>query len=160
MTDNSSPRLHLWRRPFVEGQPTLGSFLMEVHRSVMRHTFVRSIELPWMNNAPKVSCIPPGEPGAEAVYSMRFTMSKRFGKKLWEVMDVEGRSGIRIHTGNYSGPEVSDSLGCILPVRQWTDLNKDGVIDGSGSKEAIAMLHEELRPYEATGIDLVVRNAK
>lgn len=154
----SKPKLHLWRRPFTAGAPVLGSFLMETAPNIMRHTYVRCIELPWVDNKNDVSCIPPGDPGQTIEYAMRYTMSRRFGKMLWEVTGVEGRTGIRIHAGNFAGPKLSDSEGCLLPCLQWADINKDGVMDGTGSRKALDMLHEELSKYQDTGITLVVRN--
>jgi hypothetical protein len=77
---------------------------------------------------------------------------------MWEVLAVPGRAGIRIHSGNYAGDKLSDSLGCILPCLKWADINADGVIDGTGSKAAMAMLEDELRPFEKTGINLVVKS--
>lgn len=69
-------------------------------------------ELPWRGNAVGKSCIPAGE------YQAKLTRSQRFNKDLYEVMGVKGRSGIRIHVGNYCGDVTkgkrSDVEGCIL----------------------------------------------
>ena len=88
---------------------------------------------------------------------MRWSMSNRFKRMMWEVLDVPDRAGIRIHSGNYAGDRLSDSEGCILPVQQWSDINGDGVVDGTGSKKALEELETLLRPYEATGIDIDIR---
>lgn len=146
------PKLILKRQKFVTGQPVLGSFLMEDAPPLLRHLFIRTIELPWKDNAKGKSCIPEGE------YRMRYTMSNRFKTMLWEVMKVPGRSGIRIHAGNYAGDRISDSEGCILPCMKWADINGDGVIDGAQSRQAMQILECELRQFEGTGIDLSVRN--
>lgn len=53
-----------------------------------------SLELPWRNNAPSVSCIPPG------LYKAVLTHSPRFGRPLYLVGPVSGRTGIRIHAAN------------------------------------------------------------
>lgn len=144
------PRLILQRRPFEEGQPTRGSFLWESAAGVMRHLMVRSLELPWHNNAPRISCIPAG------AYPMKWTFSPTFNRMMWLVEDVPGRTGIRIHSGNYAGDKVSDSLGCILPCVQWADINGDGVLDGTASKVATATLEQHLSKYQDSGITLVV----
>lgn len=46
----------------------------------------------------------------EGRYLMRFTYSPKFGKRLFQLMDVPLFDGIRIHSGN----SVKDTLGCIL----------------------------------------------
>lgn len=71
-----------------------------------------SIELPWKDNQPHLSCIPTGE------YFCVMVNSPRFGW-VYQVMDVEGRTHILIHAGNFAGDTSigrhTDSLGCILP---------------------------------------------
>lgn len=46
----------------------------------------------------------------EGRYLMRFTYSPKFGKRLFQLMDVPIFDGIRIHSGN----SVKDTQGCIL----------------------------------------------
>jgi hypothetical protein len=65
---------------------------------------IYSLEDPWKENAPDVSCIPEGE------YPLAYTMSKRFKHETPEIQKVPGRSGIRIHGGNTE----ADTLGCPL----------------------------------------------
>ncbi len=69
-------------------------------------------ELPWRDNHSDVSCIPGG------IYQCRMTLSPHFGYKTYEIMDVPGRVGERIHSGNFCGDKSkgfkSDVLGCIL----------------------------------------------
>ena len=60
-------------------------------------------ELPWKFNRSNESCIP------EGVYIMKPYTSSHHGD-CFKLIDVEGRSVIRVHSGNKS----SDSLGCIL----------------------------------------------
>lgn len=146
------PELLLQRQKSDKGQPTRGSFYLVDAPPIMRALFVRCIELPWHDNAARTSCIPVGR------YKMRYSMSNRFKKMMWEVLNVPGRAGIRIHSGNYAGDKLSDSLGCILPCLKWQDINADGVLDGVESKKALSMLEDELRPFEKTGIDLVIKS--
>lgn len=51
-----------------------------------------------------ITAIPAGE------YKVKKTFSPRFGKKLPEVLNVFGFSGVRIHAGN----TAKDTDGCIL----------------------------------------------
>lgn len=64
-----------------------------------------TLELPDRGNAPRVSCIPAGE------YKVILNYSPAFKRVLPLLLDVPGRSGIRIHRGNWP----KDSTGCILP---------------------------------------------
>lgn len=72
------------------------------------------IELPWRNNTPNMSCIPTG------VYDVVPFESPRFGR-VWEVTNVEGRTYILIHPGNFAGDRDkglwSDLRGCLAPGR-------------------------------------------
>lgn len=66
------------------------------------------LELPWRDNRPTVSCIPPG------FYPLAW--SER--NSAYQVQNVSGRSGILIHAGNFAGAKdigyKSDVEGCIL----------------------------------------------
>jgi hypothetical protein len=71
----------------------------------------RTLELPWRANRRNHSCIPAGR------YICRRVKSEKFGE-TFEVMDVEDRTGILFHVGNFAGDTDrgyrSDSDGCIL----------------------------------------------
>lgn len=84
-----------------------------------------TIELPWLNNVKKVSCIPEGE----------YFLKKRYSKKFrWhiEVADVENRSFILFHPANNAQKELN---GCIAPV---TKLSGSGL--GLESRQAFIKL--------------------
>lgn len=73
-------------------------------------TVFDTIELPWVQNATSISCIP------EGVYSLNKRASgvvnrTSHGKYSagWEVANVQGRTYIMIHIGN----KVTDFEGCI-----------------------------------------------
>jgi len=72
-----------------------------------------TIELPWRDNAPNVSCIPTGE------YDVIWCWSNHFKRYLYLLDGVPGRSGVRIHAGNLAGDITrglrTHSQGCILP---------------------------------------------
>lgn len=78
---------------------TLG--VLEVEGSTFK-----TIERPWLNNAPNRSCIPAGK------YHCNYLKRSLSGKykRVWHLQDVSNRSGILIHKGNL----VSHSLGCII----------------------------------------------
>tara|TARA_R110002074_G_scaffold299959_2_gene471361 strand:- start:122 stop:607 length:486 start_codon:yes stop_codon:yes gene_type:complete len=74
---------------------TMGSMLVGDQRFY-------SIERPWLENAPNVSCIP------EGTYSVGWRESPRFGE-TWHIQDVPGRTHILIHAANFP----HDVEGCI-----------------------------------------------
>ncbi len=84
-----------------------------------------TIELPWLGNQRRISCIPEGE----------YILRKRFSPKFkWHflLMDVPGRDLILIHPANDAKLEL---LGCIAPVTVHTGIGK-----GSASRKALAKL--------------------
>lgn len=62
-----------------------------------------TLELPWKDNQPFISCIPPG------TYTCSKVLSKRHGT-TFQIDDVPGRDGILFHVGNFP----KDTEGCIL----------------------------------------------
>ncbi len=78
-----------------------------------------TLERPWKQNAPNISCIPLG------LYFCKWTFSWRLLKYTYEVQNVKNRSGIRIHPGNY----FFDIEGCILLGSHFQDINKDKELD-------------------------------
>lgn len=71
-----------------------------------------TLELPWRDNQPTISCIPTGR------YRFVFCWSNALKRNTWRVVDVVGRAGILMHAGNAAGAldaeYQSDSIGCIL----------------------------------------------
>jgi hypothetical protein len=74
---------------------TLTRFLYGEDRTIGRITYkdfeAWTLELPHLANKPNESCIPEGE------YRLEFNDSPKFGRKMWLVAGVPGRSGIRVH---------------------------------------------------------------
>jgi hypothetical protein len=66
-------------------------------------TIFASLELPYRNNAPRISCIDNGK------YDCQLVKSPKFGE-VYEITHVPGRSEILIHPGN----TVRDIQGCVL----------------------------------------------
>lgn len=74
-----------------------------------------TLELPWRNNAPNISCVPAGE------YECLFVKTRRpIGgrQQLYWLKNAPGRTGVLIHAGTFAGnKEVgykANVLGCIL----------------------------------------------
>lgn len=91
----------------------------------------KTIELPWRNNQPSVSCIPEGK------YVLQLRDSERFGRHL-EIIDVPKRSLILFHPANDALRELR---GCIAPV---TELVGQGM--GTESRLAFRKLMDRLTP--------------
>lgn len=72
---------------------------------------IPTLERPWKNNEPNVSCI---DCGMHDLIFRDSSLTKRLTKgnheKTWEILDVEGRTDILVHIGNF----VHNSLGCVL----------------------------------------------
>src|SRR5882757_6858222 len=82
-----------------------------------------TIELPWKDNVPRVSCIPPGR------YALAKRYSPKFGRHL-QLVNVPGRQWILIHPANDALLELE---GCIAPVTELTG-------EGKGSQSRMAFL--------------------
>jgi len=92
-----------------------------------------TIERPWLDNAPNVSCIP------EGTYDTGWRDSPRFGE-TWHIKDVADRTYILIHAANFS----KDVQGCI---GLGTGLMGDRVAV-SNSRKAVARFEEITRNME------------
>ncbi|MCB2200866.1 hypothetical protein KQI63_15785 [bacterium] len=90
---------------------TFGELSIEAPQVPQLAFTCRTIELPWRDNAEGKSCIPSGD------YRVVTSYSKKFDRYLFEVLDVPGRSGVRIHEMNFAGDESkgfkAESDGCI-----------------------------------------------
>lgn len=93
----------------------------------------KTLELPWLDNEPQKSCIPPG------TYKVVDRYSPKYGNHF-HVLNVPGRSYILIHVGNY----YTEIRGCILVGQTHQDINKDGIRDVTSSKATMAKLNELL----------------
>ena len=76
------------------------------------------LELPWMDNQRKISCIP------EGTYKVQSEINVKFGK-CYRILNVPGRDGILQHPGNYT----KQILGCQLPGVKFTNLDSDAIPD-------------------------------
>ncbi len=74
-----------------DGQATVGRLSIADDPAAAWYT----IERPWLDNKPNVSCIPCG------TYLMAPRHYNRGGYDAWEVLDVPGRSHILVHVANW-----------------------------------------------------------
>lgn len=98
-----------------------------------------TLELPWKDNKPSISCIPPG------IYKFKKRFSPNKQMLVIELEGVEGRTYIQIHIGN----RTAQIEGCILPGTGIKDYNDDGIPDVVGSVEAFNKIME-LAPENGT----------
>ncbi len=107
----------------------------------------KTLELPWLGNQQRVSCIPVG------TYRLVPRSSQKFGDHLHvqstEGGEVPGRSFILIHRGNYH----TQILGCILVGRAHADINRDGFLDVTASTDTMADLLK--RVTQSTELEIV-----
>lgn len=85
----------------------------------------KTLELPWLDNQRNISCIPEGEYKVVVRYSQKY-------KRHLHILDVNDRSFILIHWGNYAGsinPKTKrpDIRGCILTGDSYKDITGDGI---------------------------------
>jgi hypothetical protein len=92
-----------------------------------------TLELPDLQNAPNISCVPKG------TYDVSYTRSGLFKKSTYELLKVPNRSGIRLHSGNYAWKKdgKGDIQGCILLGSGFSDINKDNNEDIINSRLTI-----------------------
>lgn len=83
-----------------------------------------TLELPYMNNQSRISCIPKG-----IYFCKKVAASKAIPYPHISIQDVPGRSGICIHKANY----VTQLKGCIAVGASEVDMNKDGQKDVTSS---------------------------
>jgi hypothetical protein len=89
----------------------------------------QTLELSWKKNAKQISCIPKG------VYKVRKRTSAKYGEHF-HVLNVPNRDMILMHFSNFH----SDLLGCIAPGKGLKDINNDGRLDVTGSRQAMKEL--------------------
>ena len=80
-----------------------------------------SVELPWKQNAPQISCIPAGE------YTVKKSFYDKGGYECYEIQNVPNRSDILIHAGN----TINDIRGCILIGYGWGRLGVNPAVINS-----------------------------
>lgn len=93
----------------------------------------RSLERPWDKNINNVSCIPAGSYRCEWTKSTRLSLIAGHDVFTYEVLNVSGRAGIRIHSANY----YSQLAGCIAMGSALKDINADAQLDAIHSGDTV-----------------------
>lgn len=96
---------------------TIGDLAVDDFRCV-------TLELPWKNNKPDISCIPANE------YICRWTLRPKHGW-VYQVTNVPNRADILLHCGNFE----KDTEGCILLGKD--SLTVDGQKEIDYSKDTV-----------------------
>jgi hypothetical protein len=122
---------------------TLGILLVE------NYAFCCTLERPWLDNKPNLSCIPAGK------YLCKEHQSPKFGK-TFEVMNVPCRTDILFHAGNFA----ENSLGCILLGASFTttysNLESRRMI--SSSRKTFNIFIESMKNKKIKEFDLIIRD--
>lgn len=71
--------------------------------------FAVSLERPWLDNKPEISCIPAG------TYLCKRRWSDHFQREVFEISDVPGRTNILIHPANL----VTQLEGCVAIAEKY-----------------------------------------
>jgi hypothetical protein len=109
------------------GKETLGK--LTIHDEIKECFSCKTLELSWKDNKQKISCIPRGE------YLVNIRFSAKHGEHFI-IEDVEGRDYILIHAANYH----SQLRGCIAVGKTYADINKDGELDVTSSRDTMDSL--------------------
>ena len=102
-----------------------------------------TLELPWKGNKTNLSCIPRG------VYHVSHRESEKYGNHL-HIEDVKDRSYILIHVANY----VSQLRGCIAVGSSFADINRDGILDVTSSRNTLNKL-VDIVPIEGMPLEII-----
>lgn len=125
--------VHLLRLRY-ELKQTLGVLLVTLDEEVI--FTCKTLELPWLDNKPKISCVSPG------IFPLVWEYSDKFKKYLWELKDVPGRSESKIHNANY----VRQLEGCIAVGKKFIDIDYDGLRDVTSSVNTLKAFHAVMEP--------------
>jgi hypothetical protein len=106
-----------------------------------------TLELPWRDNQRSISCIPAG------TYEVKIRVSPRYGEIYW-VTEVENRTYILIHSGNYAGDTKKGYKthvnGCILLGKKMGFLGEQRAILNSRITVRKFMNHMKMDKFEMT----------
>ena len=121
----------LYQTPIEDPKQTEGELYIVKNNAIIYDC--KTLELPWLYNQRRISCIIAG------TYTAIKHISPSFGRSFW-IKDVPDRSEILIHAGNYH----THTLGCPLVGKTLTDINGDGLRDVTSSRNTINELWDIL----------------
>ena len=104
-----------------------------------------TLELPWRNNEPQLSCIP----AAPTHFRRRYSPHNKC--VVFTATNVPGRTHINIEVANY----VRQLLGCIALGTARIDIDKDGIQDVAGSRAAFEAFMARMEGVEEFTLDIV-----
>lgn len=113
------------------GKETLGK--LTIHDELKEVYECKTLELSWNDNKRNISCIPYGE------YLVTRRTSDKYGEHFL-VNDVENRTYILIHQANYH----TQLRGCIAVGKRYADINSDGELDVTSSRNTMKDLLKAL----------------
>jgi len=114
------------KREIISNKAVLGSLELEGKE------IAKTLENPWLNNEPFISCIPVGEYKATKDDTGKF--------RYWKVLNVECRGLIEIHNGNVE----SETEGCILVGRKWGFLGENiAVLDSRNTLDKLRSILDD-----------------
>lgn len=90
-----------------------------------------TLERPWLKNAPEISCIPVG------TYPVLWVMSPRHGKMVYQLQNVDARSGIEIDIANVA----EQLLGCLALGLTSAQFKKDALEIDIPSSDQIGIIY-------------------
>ena len=137
-TEDKGVNLLIIRDQFTE-KSTIGKLFLNGEK------FCDTLELPYLDNQRSISCIPLGE------YKVRLRTARESATRDYLhllVQDVEGRSYILVHIGNYP----KHTKGCILVGQS---RKQDAVYN---SRIAMELLMKEIVNLGGTNINLIIKN--
>jgi hypothetical protein len=105
-----------------------------------------SLERGWNDNKVRVSSIPPGE------YDVVLEYSPKFGRKLWEIKNVPGRSECKFHSAIF----WYHLQGCIALGISYININSDGYLDLLYSSQTMEAFHEVLKQFDS--VKLIIKD--
>ena len=72
----------------------------------------------------------------DGTYPVTLYLSPKFGKTVLLLHDIPGHDMIEIHIGN----RLDDTMGCILPGKEFADIDHDGLLDVNFSAATMGRL--------------------
>ena len=147
------PKLTLERFAYLPKRALGKLILHEQSRPTPDDLTFYTIERPWLDNRPNVSCIPDGTYTMRRFFDVQgYRSSKRIDTEfVWEICDVPGRTVILVHVANYE----HNVKGCVgLGTNQL-----DGFAGVSSSRTAIKRFYQATQGYDEMEVTVQSRAA-